>query len=80
MADEEQDHKCCGVVEEAAARSRRRRDKRRAKPQPWIMLKFSIGFAVCLVAYASYVYIGRFCVPMIRKDHGALGGRRVGSK
>lgn len=77
---EGQEHKCCGVVGEAAAKSRQRRDKRRDKPQPWIALKFTVGLTLAIIGYASYVYIGRFCKPMIRKDHGALGGRKVGSK
>lgn len=70
------EHSCCGVVQEAQEKSRKRRDK----PQPWLVLKLTIGFAVGIVGYASYVYIGRFCEPMIRKNHGALGGRRVGSE
>ena len=44
------------------------------------MLKFTVGLTLAIMAYAGYVYIGRFCKPMIRKDHGALGGRRVGSE
>ena len=68
------------MVEDAALKSRQRRDKRRDKPQPWIALKFAVAFTSALIGYASYVYIGRFCVPMIRKDHGALGGRRIGSE
>lgn len=67
--------RCCGVVQEAQERSQRRRDK----PQPWIVLKMTIGITLAIIAYASYVYIGRLCVPMIRKNRGLLGGRRVGS-
>ena len=72
--------KCCGAVQEAASRSMDRRTQRREKPQPWIVLKMTIGFAWGIIGYASYVYIGRFCVPMIRKNRGILGGRRVGSE
>ncbi|CCM00699.1 uncharacterized protein FIBRA_02739 [Fibroporia radiculosa] len=70
--------KCCGVVEEATARSRERRDKRRRKPMPWIVLKMTIAVTLGIIAYACYVYIGRFCVPMIKHNTGALGGRHLG--
>ncbi len=70
------EHSCCGVVQEAQERRR----QRRAKPQPWIVLKLAVGLTVSIIGYTSYVYIGRFCVPMIRKNHGALGGRRIGSE
>ncbi|KAI0659585.1 zf-DHHC-domain-containing protein [Cubamyces menziesii] len=68
------EHKCCGVVEEA----REKRAARRAKAQPWIIRKFAIFMTVALTSYAFYVYIGRLCVPMIRRDPGALGGRGMG--
>ncbi|KAI0354250.1 zf-DHHC-domain-containing protein [Trametes cingulata] len=65
---------CCGVVEEAREKSA----ARRAKPQPWIVRKLAIGITIALIAYAFYVYVGRFCVPMIRRDAGALGSRGTG--
>lgn len=74
------DARCCGVVQEATSKSMDRRNKRREKPQPWIVLKMTIGFALGIIAYASYVYIGRFCVPMIKNKGGSLGGRRVGGE
>lgn len=46
---------------------------------PWIVLKLAVGITIAIVAYTFYVYIGRLCVPMIRKDEGALGGRATGS-
>lgn len=52
----------------------------RTKPQPWIVQKLIVGLVIAIVAYAWYVYIGRFCVPMIRKDPDALGGRGLGSE
>ena len=70
------EHKCCGVVEEA----REKRAARRAKAQPLIIRKFAIFMTVALTSYAFYVYIGRLCVPMIRRDPGALGGRGMGSE
>ena len=68
--------KCCGVVEEA----REKRAARRQKAQPWIIRKFAIFMTIGLTSYAFYVYIGRLCVPMIRRDSGALGGRGMGSE
>ena len=73
-------HTCCGILEEAHARSVERREKRRDEPLPWIALKVAVGITVCIIAYAFYVYIGRFCVPMIRGNTGVLGGRRIGSE
>ncbi|KAI0324507.1 zf-DHHC-domain-containing protein [Cubamyces sp. BRFM 1775] len=68
------EHKCCGVVEEA----REKRAARRQKAQPWIIRKFAIFMTIGLTSYALYVYIGRLCVPMIRRDSDALGGRGMG--
>ena len=45
------------------------------------MLKATIGITLALIGYASYVYIGRLCVPMIVHNRGALaGGRATGSE
>ncbi len=74
------EHQCCGVVQQAATDSRDRRNRRREKPQSWIVLKLTIGVTLGIIGYASYVYIGRFCEPMIRRNQGALGGRNFGSK
>ena len=52
----------------------------RNAPQPWIAQKLMVGFVIAVAAYAWYVYIGRFCVPMIRRESGALGGRRMGGE
>ncbi|KAH9837742.1 zf-DHHC-domain-containing protein [Rhodofomes roseus] len=73
-----QELNCCAVMEEAAMRSRERRAKRKQKPMPWIVLKLAVGITIAIVAYTFYVYIGRLCVPMIRRDEGALGGRATG--
>ncbi|TFK48207.1 zf-DHHC-domain-containing protein [Heliocybe sulcata] len=69
-------HSCCGVVEEAAYRAHQRREER--QKQSWIVRKLAVGIAIGILAYTTYVYIGRFCVPMIRKDAGALGSRAMG--
>lgn len=75
-----QRHGCCAVVEEAAARSREKREARRNMPQPWIMLKLGVIITLALFVYTSYVYIGRLCVPMIKRERGAFGGRARGSE
>ncbi|OCH92562.1 zf-DHHC-domain-containing protein [Obba rivulosa] len=74
----DRDHQCCGVVEEAAAKSRRRRDARREKPQPWVVRKLAVAMTLGIIGYTFYVYIGRFCVRMIDRDSGELGGRGMG--
>ncbi|KAA1474113.1 zf-DHHC-domain-containing protein [Dentipellis sp. KUC8613] len=66
----------CAMVDEARERHAEKR-ARRVK-QPWLTLKFAIGLAIAIIGYSCYVYIGRFCVPMIRRDGGALGGRGMG--
>jgi len=71
--------RCCGVVKESVARTREKQEKRKAKPQPWIVLKMTIGMTLGIMGYAFYVYIGRLCIPMIRHNNGALpGGRGTG--
>lgn len=79
-SDGQTEHKCCGILEEAATKSLERREKRREKPQPWIVLKTAVAITSAIIAYGFYVYIGRFCVPMIRDNDGALGGRKIGSE
>ena len=63
-----------------ALEERREVRARRNKPPPWIVQKFMIGVVVAIACYAWYVYIAVFCVPMIRQDDNALGGRRLGGK
>ncbi|KAH8077098.1 zf-DHHC-domain-containing protein [Cristinia sonorae] len=73
------DASCCGVIEESAARSRARREKRMEKPHPWVLLKLTVVVTLGIMGYAAYVYVGRFCIPMIRDNDGAIpGGRRTG--
>ncbi|KAI0697788.1 DHHC palmitoyltransferase-domain-containing protein [Cytidiella melzeri] len=76
--DHQPEGKCCGVVQEAAAKSRERAELRKSKPQPWILLKLTVGVTLAIIGYTSYVYVGRFCVPMVR-DHGSLlSGKKTG--
>ena len=74
------EHQCCGVFQEAAEQSLKKREERRNKPQPWLARKATIGFVIGIIGYAFYVYIGRFCVPILRDNTGVLGGRRIGSE
>ncbi|EIN05184.1 zf-DHHC-domain-containing protein [Punctularia strigosozonata HHB-11173 SS5] len=71
------DHRCCGIVAESARAARQRRYARQKK-QPWIVLKLAVFITVGIMVYACYVYIGRFCVPMIHRSSGALGSRSEG--
>ncbi|TBU30974.1 zf-DHHC-domain-containing protein [Dichomitus squalens] len=68
------EHKCIGIFQRANERA----EKRRNQPQPWIMRKLAVFITIGIIAYAWYVYIGRFCVPMIRQDASALGSRSIG--
>jgi hypothetical protein len=59
----------------------------RKSPQPWFVLKFTILVASAIIAYTAYVYIGRFCIPMIKRRHSSssssddlLGSRTMGSE
>jgi hypothetical protein len=63
------------MVETARARRASRKG-----PKPWLVLKLSIAFAAAIIAYAGYVYIGRLCVPMIRRQPNSLGSRTLGSE
>ena len=70
---------CCGVIQEAKYQAREKHAQK-TKPQPWIILKFTILITIGIVGFASYVYIGRFCVPMMLKHDGALGSQAIGSE
>jgi hypothetical protein len=61
-------------------RSRRRRSSRKKGPKPWFVLKLSVGLAAGIIGYSSYVYIGRLCIPMIRRERDSLGSRTLGSE
>ncbi|KAG8936862.1 palmitoyltransferase pfa5 [Tulasnella sp. 418] len=56
----------------------KRRQRDNTTPQPWILQKITILLVVGLIGLATYVYIGRVCVPMIRQDNSALGSRTLG--
>lgn len=73
------DRTCCGVVEQTAVAVREKRASRTAK-QPWIVLKLMVIVTVGILGYTSYVYIGRLCLPMIRRQSEAPAGRGTGSE
>jgi hypothetical protein len=62
-----------------ASGARAHRDSRKG-PKPWIVLKLSVAIASAIIAYSAYVYIGRLCIPMIRREHSAFGSRTLGSE
>lgn len=68
---------CCGTIQDAKYNARAAKGN---KPQPWIALKLTIGMSMAIIGYTGYVYIGRFCVPMILRQQHALGGRTIGGE
>jgi palmitoyltransferase len=70
-------HKCIGFSE-ALEQQREKREARGG--QPWLVRKLTVGIVVAIVGYAVYVYVDRFCVPMIRKEARAIGDRTMGSE
>ncbi|KAI0742878.1 zf-DHHC-domain-containing protein [Daedaleopsis nitida] len=73
---QETEHRCMGVVQEALDK----REAARNKPQPWIARKLAVFLTIGIIGYSWYVYVGRFCVPMIKEDAGALGSRGMGGE
>jgi uncharacterized membrane protein YdbT with pleckstrin-like domain len=71
-------HPSTMVDEPVPTPARRRSHRRRKGPKPWFVLKLSVALAVAIIAYAGYVYIGRLCIPMIKREHNSLGSRRLG--
>ena len=57
-----------------------KRHKRRSKPQPWILLKFAVFLTLGIIGFATYVYVDRFCVPMLTHTPEAMGDRVFGSE
>jgi len=64
------------VISDAA---RARRDARKS-PQPWFVLKLTVAISAAIIAYSAYVYIGRLCIPMIKRKSSSLGSRTMGSE
>ncbi|KAI0000765.1 DHHC palmitoyltransferase-domain-containing protein [Russula compacta] len=57
---------------------RRSSGRRKKGPKPWYVLKLSVALAASVIAYSAYVYIGRLCIPMIRRERNSLGSRTLG--
>ncbi|KAH8988336.1 zf-DHHC-domain-containing protein [Lactarius akahatsu] len=62
------------VISDAA---RKHRDARNS-PQPWFVLKLTVAISAAIIAYTAYVYIGRLCIPMIKRKSSSLGSRTMG--
>ncbi|KAG7451015.1 zf-DHHC-domain-containing protein [Guyanagaster necrorhizus] len=62
----------CRIVEDAKYQTREKRAARRAKQQPWIVLKLMVFITAAIMIYGAYVYIARFCVPGIRREHAFI--------
>ncbi|KAI0262699.1 hypothetical protein BC834DRAFT_372374 [Gloeopeniophorella convolvens] len=60
------------MVDEARARQASK------TKQPWFVLKMTVGIAAAIIAYSAYVYIGRLCIPMIKRERSSLGSRSMG--
>lgn len=58
-----------------------RKRANRTKPPPWITRKLAVFIVFGLLIYSTYVYVGRACAPLIRRDVGALGsGKGMGGE
>ncbi|KAJ3809767.1 zf-DHHC-domain-containing protein [Lentinula aff. lateritia] len=67
----------CRVIEEAKFTAREQRAAKN-KPQPWIVLKLMVLITTGIMGYAGYVYIGRFCVEIIKgRRNGASKGTGI---
>lgn len=71
---------CVDFFQKVEDRAREQQTARRSKPQPWIVRKLMVGFVIAILAYTYYVYVGRFCVDMIKRNGGAKGSRGQGSE
>ena len=69
--------KCFGLVEKPSAHEK---SKRRRSGQPWILKKLIVIITLGVMVYGAYVYLGRLCVPMIRRRNDAGAGRGTGSE
>ena len=73
-------HPSAMVDEPVPTTPRRRGHRRRKGPKPWFVLKLSVAVAAAIIAYTGYVYIGRLCIPMIKRERNSLGSRRLGGE
>ncbi|KAI0289309.1 DHHC palmitoyltransferase-domain-containing protein [Multifurca ochricompacta] len=66
------------TIVDGATRARRERRNSRKNPQPWFVLKLTVAIASVIIAYSTYVYVGRLCIPMIKRESDSLGPRTMG--
>jgi palmitoyltransferase len=64
---------CIGLAQRVEFEVQRSRERRQSKPQPWLIRKFLVGLVLAILIYVCYVYVGRFCVTMLRKRSTAQG-------
>ncbi|KAF8660702.1 hypothetical protein AX16_001569 [Volvariella volvacea WC 439] len=69
-------HVCCGVTQDLKVVVAEKRNSDR--PKPWIARKFMIVVTLGVMGYAAYVFIGRLCLQMLRRDRDATGSRGTG--
>ncbi|KAF9529851.1 DHHC palmitoyltransferase-domain-containing protein [Crepidotus variabilis] len=69
----DQQHSCCGTIQNATFEARERRDKRRATPQPWLVRKLLIPFTLGILGYSGYVFVSKVCLGMIRRENLGWG-------
>ncbi|KAF9074361.1 DHHC palmitoyltransferase-domain-containing protein [Rhodocollybia butyracea] len=62
----------CHTIEDAKFTARQQRASR-TKPQPWIVLKLMVFITTGIMGYTAYVYIGRFCVGIIKGERENVG-------
>ena len=56
----------------------RKRVERLNKKQPWLARKAAAFLAVGIMAYATYCFLARICVPMVKQSTRARGSRTQG--
>ena len=71
--------KCVGFVERIETSAREQQEARRNRPQPWFARKLMVGVVIAILIYTYYVYVGRFCADMIKRNSSAKGSRPQGS-
>ena len=71
--------KCCGVVDQAPG-AHEKMVKRTSGQLKWIGQKLVVVLTTGIMAYTAYVYIGRLCVPMIRRSSDAGASRGAGGE
>jgi hypothetical protein len=62
-------------------REQQEKRRNRTTPPPWIARKLAVFIVIGLIIFATYVYVARACLPLIRGQSDVRGGgRKVGGK